>query len=166
MDFETALGELAEKDTKTLEGEETDGLRDEFPDTVDVQLLRQLVYSLQSVSIGSQQLMYFAGSKYAQRIEMSPESFEEVFEITGELFEHLDLGRLEVDELDEEDSRVSLYESAFTYEGPEAGKPACFFVAGFLAGALKAYTGEKYVVNEITCCAQGNDHCEFRARRT
>ncbi|MDY6771542.1 MAG: V4R domain-containing protein [Candidatus Nanohaloarchaea archaeon] len=166
MDFESALTELAKTDTKIVNDEETDEIRDEFDDTVHIHALRELIYALQSVSVGSQQLMYFAGAKYSKNIEFDATSFENVFERVATVFERLGVGRLELEEVDADgESYARLYESAFTFNGPEADKPACFFVSGFVAGALEQYTGEKYVVNETGCCAQGEESCTFRIRK-
>ncbi len=47
---------------------------------------------------------------------------------------------------------------------PVTGDYVCNYDEGFLAGVLKEYTGEEYVVKEVDCWASGSRVCRFEAR--
>lgn len=47
---------------------------------------------------------------------------------------------------------------------PDSGETVCNYDEGFIAGILKAYTQEEYVVTEVDCWANGSNVCRFDAR--
>lgn len=49
---------------------------------------------------------------------------------------------------------------------PMSGETVCNYDEGFIAGILKAYTKNEYVVTEIDCWATGDRVCRFDAKVT
>jgi len=47
---------------------------------------------------------------------------------------------------------------------PVTGETVCNYDEGFIAGILKAYTGQKHVVIETDCWATGDRVCRFNAK--
>lgn len=44
---------------------------------------------------------------------------------------------------------------------PVTDETVCFYDEGFIAGILEAYTGQRYVVREVDCWANGDRVCRF-----
>lgn len=47
-------------------------------------------------------------------------------------------------------------------QGQPAGKPVCHLPIGILAETIEWATGQRHLVEEISCIAQGADSCRFR----
>lgn len=149
MKFDDVVAVMAEHEIKHADD-----------DTDDAFLVRQLVLSLLSVSAGSQQLMYFAGSKFGKKLEIEADDRDAVIEEVTELFDRWGLGDLKQD-----DDEAVIEDSVFVDEiETSTDKPVCFFTAGMLAGALRSGCGQKYVVNEVACQGKGDEECRFKMR--
>jgi len=46
---------------------------------------------------------------------------------------------------------------------PITGETICHYDEGFIAGILKAYTKQNYVVREVDCWSTGARICRFKA---
>ena len=55
-------------------------------------------------------------------------------------------------------------QSCLECDGVRAGRPACSFVRGFLAGVSTAVAGHTVHCEESRCIAKGDPHCEFELR--
>lgn len=152
MDFDDAIAVMAEHEIKHATDEPDDGF-----------VMRQLALSLLSVSAGSQQLLYFAGSKFGKKLSFDAEDRVPVLEDVADLFDRWGYGELTV--TDEEGTVIEIDESLFVDDlEPTTDKPVCFFLAGMIAGCLQSGCGEKHVVNEIACQAQDDEICRFKVR--
>lgn len=152
MKFEDVIAVMAEHETKHASDEPDDSF-----------VMRQMALSLLSVSAGSQQLLYFAGSKFGRKLEIDGDDREAVIEELKPLFDRWDFGILE---LTEDSESVTVDESIFVQElETTTDKPVCFFIAGLLAGGLRSGIGTKFVVNEVACQGQDDDTCRFRVRQ-
>lgn len=149
MKFDDVVAVMAEHEIRHAEDEIDDAF-----------MVRQLALSLLSVSAGSQQLMYFAGSKFGKKLEIEADDRSTVLEAGADLFERWGLGEIAV-----KDDDVVIENSVFVEElETTTDKPVCFFTAGLLAGMLKSGCGVKHIVNEIACQGQGDDECRFKVR--
>lgn len=161
-EFYEGLAELAEGHRKLVEGEEKDP-RDERGRSVDLQFLREMIYSLESVSIGTHQLLYFSAMRYSrQYLDCEASDLSEATEELDRGFDSMNLGSLYFHEGDP--SEIELEENAFTHNAPDSGRKMCYFIAGYIAGFLENCLGNKYVVNEVRCSAEGADSCAFEVR--
>ncbi|MDY6768924.1 MAG: V4R domain-containing protein [Candidatus Nanohaloarchaea archaeon] len=159
-EFYEGLDELAERSRALVDGGE-DAVREERGRDADIQLLRELVYSLESVSMGTHQLLYFSAMKYAGNcLDCEADSREEAVDELAAIFDAMNLGTLELAD-DGEPAVVELAENAFTYNAPESGRTMCYFLAGYIAGFMENCLDGNVVVNEASCSAEGNEVCTF-----
>lgn len=160
-DFHERLAELAERN-RELEAGEADGARPDRGRKMDIQFLREMVYSLESVSMGTHQLLYFSAMKYARKyLECEAGGLEDAVDELAEVFDAMNLGTLELVEAGE-NTVVELSENALTHGAPESGRTMCYFISGYISGFLENCTGDRFVVNESACTAEGADSCVFR----
>ena len=62
------------------------------------------------------------------------------------------------------DATLTLREDLDCSGLPVTGQTVCSYGEGFLAGVLKGYTKQDYVVTEVDCWATGSRVCRFEAR--
>ncbi|MFB6265677.1 MAG: V4R domain-containing protein [Candidatus Nanohaloarchaea archaeon] len=161
-EFFEGLDELADRNRKLVEGEEEE-VREGRGREVDLQILREIVYSLESVSMGTHQLLYFSAMKYARTyLECESEGLEEAVERLSGIFDKMNLGTLSL--RDGDGTELELEENAFTHDAPESGRKMCYFLAGYIAGFLENCLGASYVVNETSCSAEVEGACVFRVQ--
>lgn len=163
-EFVGALKKLSSTEKNILKSKELDEVREERGRKVDMQFIREIMYALQSVSIGTQQLLYFAGMKYSKHFLNSlADSYDECVEKIGEIFDELNIGDIEKKK-DSENRILVLKENVISHNGPDVGKPICYFISGWIAGFLKGNLGKDFIVNEIECASAGAENCEFLVR--
>lgn len=160
------LEELAEDNRKLMDEMPADhagrGDRDRY---VDMQLLREVMYALHDVSIGTHQLLYFSAMKYCKNyLAVDAEDMDAAVEELADIFDRQNVGLLSL--RDKEGGKVvfELAENALTFDA-DTDKPICYFLSGYIAGLLENALGSHYVVNETDCISQGNDVCVFQAQK-
>ncbi|MDY6776600.1 MAG: 4-vinyl reductase [Candidatus Nanohaloarchaea archaeon] len=162
-DLTDGLDELAESNDK-LADDEVEEVREERGRKVDMQFLREVMYGLEAVSMGTHQLLYFSAMQYARdHLETEAESVEEAVEELSSRFERMNVGSI-VLEQDEDNPRIKMEENAVSYDAPRTGRKMDYFIAGYIAGYLENALGDKYVVNEIECSAEGGEVCVFQIK--
>lgn len=168
-----------EKDLRdVIEGKPLKTLRKELGDTIDIRLLRMIVFCLQWVSVGYQSALRLAGMKFGKRMgENSDKS--ELSLILGELkkiIEFLREGKVEL-EMTPGLKRVQLkiYESSLTCGVANILQNLCFFEEGFIEGYLDgviskkgsiAVAGQEFSVTNVNveerrCVGLGDNFCGF-----
>lgn len=75
--------------------------------------------------------------------------------------EEFDYGRQEIVEVGEKRAIYRTYECADCYGLPNLGLKICAYEAGVAAGALERTLGYPVQVEEVKCCANGDDYDEF-----
>lgn len=161
-EFYQGLDELADQNRRLVEGEADDG-RPERGRELDVQLLQEIIYSLESVSMGTHQLLYFSAMKYVRKyLDCEADTMEGAVEELAEIFDAMNLGVLDLD--GEDPVMLEMSENAMTHSAPEAGRTMCYFLSGYIAGFLENCLGENFVVSETSCSAEGEDSCRFKVR--
>lgn len=165
------LNDLAEDNEKLMKGEPVDRAddRQERGRSVDLQALREIMYSLHAVSIGTHQVLYFSAMKYCKNhMDVDASTIQEAADDLAQIFDRMNLGTLRLKEKqhDEHQDRIlfELEENAVAFDA-DTDKPVCYFLSGYIAGYLENALDEHFVVNEIACTSQGNDVCLFRAQR-
>ncbi len=162
-EFYEGLEELAEESRKLVAGEEGEP-REERGRDIDIHFLREIIYGLETVSLGTHQLLYFSALKYARRyLDADAEDLPGAVDDLADIFDATNLGTLELVE-DGNPARVALRENAFTCNAPQSGRTMCYFLSGYIAGFMEGALDGRYVVNELECSADGNDACVFEIR--
>lgn len=163
-EFKKAFKELSKAEHDILNSEELEEKRGERSRKVDMQFVREIMYAIQSVSIGTQQVLYFAGLKYSKYfLNDIASDYSECVENMRDIFDKLDVGTLK-DIGDGDQKKLAVEENVLCYEGPEVDKPLCYFISGWIAGFLKGNLGKDFIVNEVECSATGSERCEFVVR--
>lgn len=164
-DNEQPLETLAQANALLMAGEQPEHDRDERGNTVDIQFLREIMYALHAVSIGTHQLLYFSAMKYCKNyLDPDADTVDEAIDELTELFDAMNIGTLVV--VDRTDSAITfaLSDSAIAAENAGTDRPICYFISGYIAGYLENALDARYVVNEIACVSQGHETCEFKAQ--
>ncbi len=93
------------------------------------------------------------------------EGLEEALEYIKEKFMDTKLGVIEKAEAKDDDSVEIVMKESATAAGYSVDEKLCYFQAGFMAGVLRAATGDRWEVREVECVAEGHDACRFIAQR-
>ena len=72
--------------------------------------------------------------------------------------------RIERVDTDKKEMVLSIAEDLDCAGLPVTGETVCNYDEGFIAGILRAYTGQKHVVIETDCWATGDRVCRFNAK--
>lgn len=164
------LKELADDNTRLVDGRPSRHLecRGDRGQDIDIQALREVMYALHAVSIGTHQLLYFASMKYCKNhMDVEADSLEEAADELATILDTMNIGTLRLaDKGTERGDQVlfELAENALTFDA-NTEKPICYFVSGYIAGYLENALDSHFVVNEIECTSQGNEVCVFRAQQ-
>ncbi len=141
-----------------------DELADRAPgssDAVDAGFLQEIMYSLENVSMGTHQLLYFSARKYAGTyLDCAADDLPGAVDELAARFDAMDIGALTcVDE--GMPAVVELEDNVLVADGPDTDRSMCYFIAGYLSGFLENCLGNEFVVHETTCMAGGGDVCSF-----
>lgn len=105
-----------------------------------------------------------AGEKFChEHLDTSLDLTSFITELKNVLIE-MKIGILRVEEVDLEKMNLILTvaEDLDCSGLPVTGETVCNFDEGFIAGIMKAYTGQEFNVKEIDCWASGDTVCRFR----
>ncbi|MDI1447171.1 V4R domain-containing protein [Polyangium sp. 6x1] len=112
-----------------------------------------------------------ASRSMLQKLEAEAESASaaDALRRAADMFAAQGFGRVDVGELGESGGRATLdhshYAVGWVSRWGKRPSPGCFFVAGFLAGALAAahrLSPERITSREVECVAAGDERCSFR----
>lgn len=159
------LAMLAAEQERLAAGEQPKHGRERRGEAADIQFIREVMYGLHDVSIGTHQLLYFAAMKYCKNyLDLTATTVAEAVDELQDMFDQRNIGTLTMQESADGKILLSLEENALTVDA-ETDKPICYFLSGYIAGCLENAVGDHFVVNEISCVSQGEDACIFRAQR-
>ncbi|MDY6769410.1 MAG: 4-vinyl reductase [Candidatus Nanohaloarchaea archaeon] len=163
-EFYEGLDELADRNRRMADGEDVEE-RDGRGRDIDAQFLQEIMYSLETVSMGTHQLLYFSAMKYAGGyLGCDADTMSGAVAELASSFDAMNIGSLELVD-DGDPAVIELSENALTDAAPESGRTMCYFVAGYIAGFLQNCLGDNFVVNEVACSAEdGSDRCRFEVR--
>jgi len=106
---------------------------------------------------------YLAGSEFARNtLDLSVEFKEFVTNLQSSL-ETLKIGVLHTESYDPDNGSIVLtVEKDLDCSGlKNTSETVCNYDEGFISGILEAYTGQKYLVSEVDCWANGDKLCRF-----
>ncbi len=141
--------------------------RQKLGDFVSINFVQELIYSLEQVSLGTEQLLYFVGKKYGKDVAaeyIKGRDKKKILKQIGSHFEKNKVGLLEIVNVEKKRVVVRIKECAISHNAPGVSTPVCFFISGFLAGVIEKKLKKSCIVNETMCCALGDDFCEFIIR--
>jgi len=168
-----------EKDLRdVIEGKSLKTLRKELGDTIDIRLLRMIVFSLQWASVGYQSALRFAGMKFGKRMGENSEKSELslILEEIKKIIEFLRGGKVEIEMTPKlKVAQLKIYESALTTGVPNILQTLCFFEEGFIEGYLDgiiskkgsiAVAGQEFSITNVSCeekrcIGLGDEFCGF-----
>ncbi len=107
-----------------------------------------------------------AGIEFANHMLDLTLEFNDFVASLQKLLEESKIGILRIEEFDANTGQAVLTVSEdLDCSGlPVTGETVCNYDEGFLAGVLKAYTKQSYIVTEVDCWATGSRVCRFEAR--
>jgi len=110
---------------------------------------------------------YSAGIAFAKNNLDLSASFEVFVSELQKVLTSLMIGVLRIERANQDKTKLVLTVSEdLDCSGlPVVGETVCHYDEGFLAGVLKAYTGNDYDVVEIDCWASGDRTCRFSAEK-
>lgn len=161
------LEALASDNEKLRDGERVEqGGREDRGHHVDIQALREVMYALHDVSIGTHQLLYFSAMKYCKNyVAADADTLEAAIDSLAGIFDALNVGTLSlVEQENGTKAMLKVEENALAFDA-DTDKPICYFLSGYIAGYLENALEEHYVVNETACISQGNEACLFSAQK-
>ncbi len=163
------LDELAADNERFITGESSQHMdgRETRGRDIDIQAIREVMYALHAVSIGTHQLLYFSAMKYCKNhMDRQEQSVESAADSLADIFDRMNIGSFRLTENDESEDRImfEMDENALAFDA-NTDKPICYFISGYIAGYLENTLEGHYVVNEISCISQGNEVCVFRAQK-
>jgi len=132
--------------------------------SIDINMEKLLTLSLKQISVGYDSALYLAGYKSGESFvngfgikdnKKLKESIEAMFSKSG-------MGDAEI--TDDEPLTMRVEKNSTCYGTKTLQKPACYFKAGFLAGAVSTINGKKVPCVETKCYAKGDKYCEFQIR--
>jgi len=168
-----------EKDLRDIiEGRLLGDIRKELRDSIDIRVLRMVVFALQWTSVGYQSALRLAGMKLGKRIGSLSEKSELslVLEEIKVILESLRQGKVEIEIMPEaKGAQLKIYESSLAAGVPNVLQNLCFFEEGFIEGyldgaiskmgSLAVAGGEVSITNvsceEKRCIGLGDDFCGF-----
>lgn len=139
-------------------------LRKELGDNININFLRLYRSALLSADVNFDSELYEQGFHLGKEVlsEMveSGDTLEKVMESLGRLWEGLNLGRMEVEEVGDV-TRVMINDCYQCMEMPDLGRPLCASDEGIIAGVLEKKLGLPFRVREVECWGTGEEHCKF-----
>lgn len=107
-----------------------------------------------------------AGVRFAENLLDLSQDMQGMIAQLQEQMKVLKIGVLRVEEISEDAHNIiiSVSEDLDCSGLPVTGEAVCNYDEGFIAGILKAYTGEEYEVYETDCWAKGDRVCRFSAQ--
>ncbi|MFV0519094.1 MAG: V4R domain-containing protein [Lachnospirales bacterium] len=107
-----------------------------------------------------------AGTEFAHKMLDLSLPFEAFIASLQSVLENSKIGILRVEKFDEKtgEAIITVGEDLDCSGLPITGETVCNYDEGFLAGILREYTKQNYVVREIDCWASGARVCRFEAK--
>ncbi|MDM8526126.1 4-vinyl reductase [Desulfococcaceae bacterium HSG8] len=151
--------------------------RPNLGDSTSVTIYRLMQYTLRDVLIRkfgpdmAGDIYYEAGEKageeFCRNMLNTELGFEEfIAELQKTLREHcVGIFRVEEAEPNSTDMTITMGEDLDCSGLPMTDEMVCDYDEGFIAGILKAYTGQAFKVRETDCWAMGGRICRFKAVR-
>jgi len=129
--------------------------------TADAGFLQEIMYSLENVSMGTRQLLYFSARKYASTyLDCAADDIPAAVAELAERFDAMEVGSLTCTDA-EMPAAVELADNVLVADGPTTDQSMCYVIAGYISGFLENCLDEEYVVHETACMADGADGCSF-----
>lgn len=137
--------------------------RKKLGDTIVITDDQIINYMLVSPSPGHNILSKYSGSIVGGKIteKKNINDLDNVVDYFIELFEYMRVGLIQVESKTDDMIKLRMDESAYSSGVKNINRKLDAFIAGIIEGALKQATGQKWLVEETECLANGNDHCEF-----
>ena len=142
-------------------------IRKTLGDNVDIRYLRNLIHSLQWISVGYSSALYFAGKKLGKDIiskQIKGSDIKSVLKEIQDLFKDQGIGKLEIVELGDKKIVLQLKECSTCYHMTEIGKPICYFESGLISGIIEGAATKKNQVSETMCGGLGDEFDEFQIK--
>lgn len=109
-----------------------------------------------------------AGEEFCRNVIGHCSNFNEFVEKTQKNLKELGIGILRIEKADfEKNTFVMTVAEDLDCSGlPVTDEEICVYDEGFIAGLLKAHTGNEFTVEEIDCWCSGDRVCRFDVRLT
>ncbi|MEO2241555.1 MAG: V4R domain-containing protein [Euryarchaeota archaeon] len=151
---------------ESLEGIEE--ARPTLGDEVKLSAVRHMLASMVvTLGRGAGSTFYRAGFDIgvykAERHEVR--GLEEALRYIHDSLKRTRLGLVEEAEVKDDGSIEIVMTESATAAGYSVNEKLCYFQAGYMAGVLRAATGDRWQVRELECVAEGHDACRFIAQR-
>lgn len=106
---------------------------------------------------------FLAGTEFARHTLDLSTDFGTFMQDLKKLLEALKIGILQKEDFDPHTGSIVLTvgEDLDCSGMPNTNETVCNYDEGFISGILEAYTGKKYYVREVDCCAKGDKVCRF-----
>lgn len=140
--------------------------RKKLTDEVNISFLRLYRSALFSAGADFDPMLFDRGYQVGRSVfseVVGGENIEDVLSSLGRLWEDLNLGRLEVEEVGETTS-VVISDCYQCTEMPNLGKPLCASDEGIITGVLEKKLHSRFKVKEIECWGTGKEHCRFEIK--
>lgn len=107
---------------------------------------------------------YLAGTEFAKNTLDLETDFNSFVANLQKALKDLKIGILRMEDFDDASGEIVLTvaEDLDCSGLPITNETVCYYDEGFIAGILKAYTGNNYNVREVDCWANGDRVCRFR----
>jgi hypothetical protein len=141
--------------------------RKKLGDEVNITFLRLYKSALLSARVSLDDVLFDQGYELGKRVfsEMvTGESLEEVLKSLAQLWEELELGTVEILEVND-GARIMVKDCYQCMHMPNVGKPLCATDEGIIAGVLEEKLGSRFSVKEVECWGTGKEYCEFEIVR-
>jgi len=139
---------------------------------VSVDALQEMVRTtLEIFGTGAHVIWYLIGVSAGKSFTRLTKEVEEGLSHEGFL-EHIaktlsstGWGKMQIVSFDESnlEFKVRVVNSPFARNGLRSETPSCFYIKGFVKGALEEITGKKLECTETMCKAKGDPYCEFHS---
>ena len=143
--------------------------------TTEVAVYRLLQFTLRNVLIDElgpeeasrifQKAGHLAGFAFCENVLDRSLEFPDFMADLQDKLRSLNIGILRMEESDLETMRfvMTVAEDLDCSGLPASGEEICDYDEGFIAGILKAFTGQDFEVKEVDCWASGGRVCRFAA---
>ncbi len=151
---------------ESLEG--IDEARPTLGDEVKLSAVRHMLASMVvTLGRGSGSTFYRAGFDIGiyKAERHGVKGLEEALRYIHDSLKRTRLGLVEEAESREDGSIEIVMTESATAAGYSVNEKLCYFQAGYMAGVLRAATGDRWQVREVECVAEGYDACRFIAQR-
>ena len=140
-------------------------VRENLGDQISIHVNKLIFTSLFDLGTAGEGLLYHAGrhlgSTFVEMSEVRGKTVETVLNSLIELLNRLELGKIELVEVDEDSALITLHDCYFCSALPETGRGVCFYEVGIFSGALFTVLNREFNVIETKCHCMGDRVCEY-----